>query len=251
METLINFCCARKVVLGYESQLPFTQLPLSFDLPASKIVALIGPNGSGKTTLLRGLLGEQLPLKGEFYLEHFRKTSSRITARELSEYAAFVPQEHIYPLDLRLLDLLRLAFLPKAGLLGRLPHRKDPRLESMLSAFGLVKLAARPLRKLSSGERQRAFLARALLQVPKLLLLDEPTNHLDPGAARTFWNTLVTYRAQHRDLSVVVSTHDWHFVNVHADWVLALKSGVLYFNGPKDQFLRQQMWDGLFAQSGG
>lgn len=210
---------------------------LSFSLPQGKLVALLGRNGAGKTTLLRRLLGDFEKPTGIVRLGNEMKELREISSAQMAHLVAFVPQEHIYPGDLKLADLLRLAYLPRMGWWGKLPPGADEEIKSSLSRFRLSALAERRLRQLSTGERQRAFLARAILQRTEILFLDEPTNHLDPAGAAEFWQILEAER-NGRHLHGVISTHDLAFVRKYCDWIVGLDSGKLIFDGSAEKFWR-------------
>lgn len=210
---------------------------LSFALPQGKLVALLGRNGAGKTTLLRRLLGDFDKPTGVIRLGHEMKDTREISAADLAHLVAFVPQEHTFPGDIKLGDLLRLAYLPRMGWWGKLPVGAEEEIKESLARFRLAPLAGRRLRHLSTGERQRAFLARAILQKTELLFLDEPTNHLDPAGSAEFWEILDGERKR-RGLHGVISTHDLSFVKKHCDWVLALEEGRLLYEGSAEKFWR-------------
>jgi iron complex transport system ATP-binding protein len=205
------FCEARALQLGSPTW-ALTPEPLSFALPEGKVVALVGRNGAGKTTLLHALLGEPVVRAGELSIVGL--DARRASYRDRANRIAFVPQEHEYPGDLVVGSLLRLAFLPRMGLWGTLPTEATGAIAAALDRFGLTKLRDRRLRDLSTGERQRAFLARAILQKPSALILDEPTNHLDPAAVRAFWKALLG-EARQNGLNLLVSTHDLDFLRRH------------------------------------
>ena len=109
-------------------------------------------------------------------------------------------------------------------------------------------LSEKKLGKLSTGERQRLFLARALLQDPALLLLDEPTNHLDPSGVIEFWKRLM---ARKDGKTIVVSTHDLSFVKSCAHEVIALEKGRVVFVGPKERFLQEGVIEKVFGANVG
>ncbi len=218
--------------------------PISLELPSGKVTALIGRNGAGKTTLLRAVLGERALASGDIRIGD--SSISSLSPRDFARSVAFVPQEHVYPADMKLADMLALAFLPRLGML-KSPSEKDlGEVTGMLHAFSLSKLAERPLKRLSTGERQRAFLARALLQQPKLLLLDEPTNHLDPAAVGAFWESLVAKRKE-LGFDVLVSTHDLGFVKKHCGWVCALEAGKVAYSGETSDFFSSGVVEKLFS----
>jgi iron complex transport system ATP-binding protein len=147
--------------------------PTKVGIGAGERVALIGPNGSGKTTLLRALAG----IEGDRLLggaskiagEELRHAGSAARARLL----AFLPasREARWPIPVR--DVIALGLL-----------RPDPvRVTELLEQLRLGDLADRPVDQLSTGERARALLGRALANRPHLLLLDEPLSNLDPAWA--------------------------------------------------------------------
>ena len=109
----------------------------------------------------------------------------------------------------------------------------------MIALMGLEGLRSRILGSLSPGERQRALLARAFLQSPKVLILDEPTNHLDPEARHGFWAALEAVMSK-QDCRVLLSTHDLVFAKKRAAAVLALNAGEVVFAGSANGF-----WDPL------
>lgn len=232
------------VCAAHTLQLPFLSSTLDFEVPESKFIAVLGPNGSGKTTLLRTLIGEQKPIAGR--LDLLGQNSIELRPADLSTLVSYVPQEHEYPLNLHVVDLLRYAFLPQKGWFDRLPDADDPRIAHVVTQFRLEGLSDRPLFRLSTGERQRAFLARACLQEPRVLILDEPTNHLDPGGVSAFWNVLKTIQVAQR-LSVLMSTHELQMVQTHCDWVLAIKPDGVLFNGPSETFFEKNLPQTLYG----
>ena len=219
------------------SQIRFRHSDETFDFafPTGQKTALIGPNGSGKTSLSRACLGEPGVLQtGTIYFANHSTPIHRLSPRKRINHMALVPQEPSYPNEMTVENFLRLSFIPTVGFLS--PLSEVP--SSVHDDFNLEPLKHKILQSLSSGERQRVFLARAFLQSPQLLVLDEPTNHLDPGQTALFWEQLLRIHAS-RPLSSLTITHDTKFIERHADWVCALREGRLVFNGPKQDFLDQ------------
>ncbi len=224
MEALKPWLKTQSLVLGHGKQPLHAALNLAFT--RSGVTALIGKNGTGKSTFLKALLGESVLLSGGILL--FDRPAQQV------ESVAYVAQEPQYPGQLLLKDALHLAFLKDLGWIGRLTNAQRREAEEFSVMFNLGPLQDRPLARLSPGERQRAFLAQALLQKPRLLLLDEPTNHLDPEARYFFWSALEGVLAQ-RPCEVLVSTHDLDFARKRANAICAFRrEGLDYFSKPLD-----------------
>jgi energy-coupling factor transport system ATP-binding protein len=168
---------------------------------AGEVVALVGPNGSGKTTLLRTLAGLLPVLAG--------------TVRRPLGRTAYLPQN---PGSLLHLPTVRAEV---ALTLRRTGAGGSP--DEMLTMFGLLALADRYPRDLSSGERQRAALAATMAGSPTLVLLDEPTRGMDMAARQSLGAAV-------RDLTalgsaVVVATHDAELAADLADRTIELRDG--------------------------
>jgi energy-coupling factor transport system ATP-binding protein len=170
---------------------------------AGEVVALTGPNGGGKTTLLRLISGALKPLGG---------TVQRGPGR-----LAYLPQNPTTLLHLpTVTDEVKLT-LDRAG------EAESPDL--ILRELGLLPVANRYPRDLSSGERQRAALAAVLPGTPKLVLLDEPTRGMDVAARQA----LVRLVARLRDggAAVVLATHDSDLRAALADRVIRVGDGTV------------------------
>ena len=166
-----------------------------------EVVALTGPNGSGKTTLLRTLAGLLAPMAGSI-----RRPDGR---------TAYLPQDPGALLHLPTVRAEVSLTIARSG--GNEPP------DAMLAAFGLLGLADRYPRDLSSGERQRAALAATLAGSPQLVLLDEPTRGMD-GAARAALVGAVR-ELTGRGAAAVVATHDEGLVAAVADRVVRIEGG--------------------------
>jgi iron complex transport system ATP-binding protein len=237
------FIEAKELLLGYDKRHPLFEKGISFALPTKATVALVGPNGAGKSTLINSLIDSKGILKGALHC--YGKNMSQVTPRELSSFISIVPQEHFFPAELKVKNFLELAFLPTSGLWGSLPSIESNQYQKALETFNLQPIIGKVLKNLSSGERQRVFLARALLQKPKLILLDEPTNHLDPKASADFWRAIISYKSD-QPLDILISTHDLKFVERECDWVLALDAVGLFYSGPKKEFFDSKLETLLF-----
>ena len=169
------------------------------DIPAGKIVGLLGPNGSGKTSLMKCLTGLIRPDRGTVWLDG---SSISSTDRSLRATMGVVFQEPSLDNHLRASENLELG----ARLFGLSRKEARTRAEELLHFVELSDRANDLTKTFSGGMRRRLELARALIHKPTVLLLDEPTSGLDLVAYERVWQRLEALR-QNNELTVLVSTH--------------------------------------------
>lgn len=194
---------------------PVIQFP-DFKVARGEKVALLGHSGSGKTTLLSIIAGLLKPATGGIMFDGQGVYS--LTPRERDalrgQNFGFVFQSlHLLP-ALTLRQNIALAS-DMAGL-----TRNDKRVDYLLNTLGLAEKANRKPEALSQGEQQRAAIARAMLNHPKVILADEPTSALDDINANTVIE-LLTKQAQETGAALIVATHDKRVV-AHFSQVIRL-----------------------------
>lgn len=203
---------------------------LSLEVRPGEVYALLGPNGAGKTTALRCLATLLAPTDGS-----------------ASVFGADVVRE---PLEVR----RRIAFLAASmGLYERLSAREliaffghlhgmdgsplEARVTELIRLFGIQEFADRLCGRLSTGQRQRVSLARALIHDPVALILDEPTLGLDVLSGQTIYEFIDRERT--RGKAVLFSTHQLQEVELLADRVGVLRRGTLVAEGTPDELLER------------
>lgn len=241
METIKTFIRAERILLKRERELHSE--PFSFALPEGARVAVIGRNGIGKSTLLHAILGEKYLSQGKIFLTEHSKSAQEMSAREISQIAAFVPQEHRYPSHFTGRRLLEFSYLSTRGLLAKGISEENVSVKKLAESLELEPLLEKSLSQMSSGERQKMFLASALVKSPEVLVLDEPTNHLDPAGACAFWKML---EAKTPKGNLILSTHDLPFVKSSCDYVLALDKKGLVFHGTVNECFEKNIPKLLF-----
>jgi len=222
---------------------------LTCEVRAGEILGIIGPNGSGKSTLLK-LLGSILPpQQGTIRLQE--RALDSFARQDLARIVAYVPQQSSVVFPFTLAEFV---------LMGRFPHRRtggvlggfgwetaeDVRAaEQALEAMDILHLAERAIGDVSGGERQRAFIARALAQAPRILLLDEPTVFLD---LRHQVDICAIMRRLNREqgLTVVWVSHDLNLAGQYCDRLLLLQDGALVRLGAPSAVLQPEVIESVY-----
>jgi iron complex transport system ATP-binding protein len=152
---------------------------ISWTVPAGACAAILGPNGSGKSTLARVIMGQMWPTAGEVTVlgQRFGETD----LKQLRESIRLVQSGGVVELDPEetTLNVALTGFFGTVGLYDSVTPAMRRTASQLLRQVGLSREANQPYRTLSSGERMRCLIARALVVEPKLLILDEPTAGLD------------------------------------------------------------------------
>ena len=191
--------------------------PTDFSVEPGERVALIGPNGSGKTSLLRALAGiagtaRSLRVSGEELTRHAPARRARLVS--------FLPADRTIHWAIPVHDLLRLSPAPP----------DEARLEALIERLQLGHFLDRPANALSTGERARVLVARALAAGARHLLLDEPHANLDPYWVLTLRELLGEEAAAGR--GVVAALHDLSQIDAFDRLVLMRKQRIVA-DGPR------------------
>ncbi|WP_323121754.1 ABC transporter ATP-binding protein [Burkholderia alba] len=213
---------------------------LSLTIGPREFVGLIGPNGSGKTSLLRCAFRFAQPQAGAVTLDG--RDIWRASPRWSAQRVAVLQQEAPDDFGLTVEQVARM---------GRTPHKRlldgdtadDARcVEAALRDVGLWARRARLFASLSGGEKQRALLARALVQQPEVLMLDEPTNHLDLRHQLE----LMT-RVRRLGVATLAAIHDLNLAAAYCDRLYVLAAGALVAAGPPAEVLTEALLKDVFG----
>jgi zinc transport system ATP-binding protein len=187
-----------EVSFSYDNQLVLDHV--SVGLLENEFVAVFGPNGGGKTTLLKLILGFLRPSRGRVSLfgESPEKTRHHI---------GYVPQVLRFDKDFptSVLEVVMMGALSRLSWYGAFPKGTKEKALASLERVGLAHKAQSSFGTLSGGEAQRALIARALLNDPKLLILDEPTASIDTQGERAVLELLVELN---QNMTLLTVTHD-------------------------------------------
>jgi iron complex transport system ATP-binding protein len=207
--------------------------PIDWTVAAGERWVVIGPNGSGKTTLAQVASTYLWPTTGA--VEVLGETIGRVDARELRRrigYAGAGLETEFDP-GLTALDVVVTA---RHAALGPWWHTftaaDRARAQALLGEIGAGELADRPFGLLSTGERRRVQIARALMPDPELLILDEPGSSLDIGARETLVRDLGGLAARPKPGAIMLVTHHLEEIPSGFDRALVLGSGRAIGAGP-------------------
>lgn len=195
---------------------------LDFIVPPGR-TGLVGANGAGKSTLIKLLLGILTPTVGTATVLGMDTQTQTIDIRSIVGY---MPEGPSLPLDQTAADFLVYA----AGTAGLPKRAARQRASDVLTLVGLNEERFRYLGDFSTGMKQRAKLAQAIVHDPKLVFLDEPTAGLDPSGREEMLDLIE--RLGSFGIDVVVSSHVLRDIERTCDWVVMLDEGTLLHAGP-------------------
>lgn len=206
----------------------------SLDVKEGEVVSIIGPNGSGKSTILKAIT-KVIPCQAGKVCIADRELAA-LSSKQLAQMMCMLCQSNSSPSDMTVEELVSYGRLPHKKWYERLGEEDREIVEWALHHTGMHAYRERLVISLSGGEAQRAWLAMALAQRPKVLLLDEPTTYLDIGHQLEVLE-LVRKLNKELNLTVVMVLHDLNHASVYSDKVCVLKDGqTCVYGRPQDVF---------------
>ena len=198
---------------------------ISFNIEEDEILGLLGPNGSGKTTTIGMLLGLLKPTSGEIFINGQKLEGNRI---EILEQINFISPYIELPKKLTVKQNLTVY-----GKLYKINNINE-RIEFLSEKLRLEDLLNSITGELSSGQKNRVSLAKALINEPKVLLLDEPTASLDPEVGDFVRSFLEDYKKE-KKISILLASHNMNEVTRLCKSILMMKDGIIIDEGnPKE-----------------
>jgi len=186
-------------------------------------LGIIGPNGAGKSTLFDSMLGLNTNYMGtiKFFGEDIRKSKNYL--KEIG----YVPQKPIFEKNfpVTVSDVVRM---------GLRNESNENKIDEILQQLWIHELRNRRIGELSGGQLQRVFIAKALVNSPKILILDEPVTGIDQQSIELFYSILRELNSKQK-ITIIWSSHDLDAVNQLANHVACLNR-VLFFHGESEKF---------------
>ena len=204
---------------------------VSFDIGEGKLVGLIGPNGCGKSTMMRCISRIYEPTSGSITVDGKDVLHLKLVAS--------VPAELGSTFNMTVMDMVVLGRYPFVDRLWWETPEDERITREALRTFGLDNIRNRQLSLCSSGERQRALIAKAYVQEPRLMLVDEPTAHLDMKYKLQVMEYL--RRMARSDMTVLVAEHDISLMARYCDTCIIMKKGGIVTIGDPKEVITEQL----------
>ena len=210
---------------------------IHFSVKKGTFLVIAGPNGAGKSTLLNLMCGALKPKSGKILIDGSPVGS--YSPRTLAEKVAVVRQEYAPIFGFSVIETAMMARIPYYGSAGFERQADRDIVNDALELTDTTQFASRPITSLSSGERQRVYIARALAQNSPILLLDEPTNFLDPKHQVGIFDLLKVAQRE-KGKSIITITHDINLAAQYCNQVLLLGSNGTYRHGGINEVLSKE-----------
>jgi len=221
---------------------------LSFTLYEGELVGIIGPNGAGKSTLLKTIAKFLKIQSGKIIFNN--KTIDSFTSEEFARFTAYVSvSEQFSPFPILTRQYVALGRTPHQNWFGTLSKHDNEIIDKVMTTTKIKDLTERVYNSLSSGEKQRVQIARALVQEPLLLLLDEPTAHLDIGYQIEFMKLLLQTTGSGTTIMIVL--HDLNLAATFCHRLLLLNAGELTMIGTPFEVFCEKILKRVYGNSWG
>ena len=196
---------------------------VSFSVNKGDFLGIIGPNGAGKSTLFASMLGLNTKYEGtiKFFGKDIRKS------KDYLKEIGYVPQKPIFEKNFpaTVKDIVHMSLREESN---------KSKIDEILQQLWIHELGNKRIGELSGGQQQRVFIAKALVNNPKLLILDEPVTGIDQQSIELFYSILRELNSKQK-ITIIWSSHDLDAVNRLANHVACLNR-TLFFHGESDDF---------------
>ena len=214
---------------------------VSFNVNSGDYIGIIGPNGSGKSTLLKIILGLIKPDKGSITISGKRLTNALDSCR-VGYVSQRISQES-QDLPATLYEVVDSGLVANEKLFSNSKQHKDKILQA-ISISGLKGNENKLIGQLSGGQRQKAFVARAIASDPQILILDEPFVGVDLASQDEFYRFLKKLNKDN-GLTIIFVSHDIDIISGQASRIIALNRKIVY-TGEAEKFDERQLVDNVY-----
>ena len=210
---------------------------INFTLPKGLLVGLIGPNGCGKSTMMKCISKLHTNWTGKISIDG--KDTAGFKAKDIAKMVANVPAEPGPLFGTTVMELVMLGRYPFVNKVWWESPEDEKTVREALKTFGLDHLRRKSVALCSSGEKQRALIAKAYVQEPKLMLVDEPTSHLDMKYKLEVMEYL--QNMARKDMTILVAEHDISLMARYCDMCIIMKKGSIVTIGDPKKVITEDL----------
>lgn len=217
---------------------------ISFDINTSEFVSIIGPNGAGKSTLLKAISSILKNYTGCIYLNN--NDIKDFNIKELAKIRSFVQAEHSFD-NISVFQYISFGRFPYQNLWGKINKKDIEIIKEVADLCSVSNFLDKNINDLSSGERQRVILAKALAQKPKILLLDEPISHLDINYQTEIINLIKNISK--KGITVITILHDINIASYFSDKIIMINNGSIVDFGTPEKIINYNNISTIFGNN--
>ena len=220
----INMINVKNVTKKFNQKVALEEI--SFEVKKGEIFGFLGPSGSGKTTMIKILTGQLNADSGQ--TELLGKVSEKLTPADLEQIGLVSDTSGFYE---------KLSLYKNLQAYAKLYGKPNSRVDEVLKQVDLYDSKNLAAEKLSTGMKQRMFLARALINKPQVLFLDEPTSGLDPTTSKKIHELLLELKEA--GTTIFLTTHDMNEATLLCDRLSLLNRGHLIEYGTPSSIIQK------------
>ena len=220
----INMINVKNVTKKFSQKVALEEI--SFEVKKGEIFGFLGPSGSGKTTMIKILTGQLNADSGQ--TELLGKVSEKLTPADLEQIGLVSDTSGFYE---------KLSLYKNLQAYAKLYGKPNARVDEVLKQVDLYESKNLVAEKLSTGMKQRMFLARALINKPQVLFLDEPTSGLDPTTSKKIHELLLELKEA--GTTIFLTTHDMNEATLLCDRLSLLNRGHLIEYGTPSSIIQK------------
>ena len=217
---------------------------ITFSIENGKLMTIVGPNGAGKSTLLKLITGELEIQSGT--IEYFSEDGKKMNIKSVN--IGYVAQNSgtFSEVPLKAKEVVEMGLYQEAGIGRKVSKELRKKVENIMEELGINDIAEKNIAELSGGQRQKIFIARAVVSSPKILFLDEPLSGVDTHSQKMFYEFLNKLK-EIKKLAIVMVTHDLAVVPQISDSTLCVNIKSTFHNEPQE-FLESEILKDEFSK---
>lgn len=228
--------------LFFQYRKGFSLKNINLSVKKGEFFGIIGPNGSGKTTLLKILVGIFRPQKGTVQL--LGRIPWETSRKEMAKIVTLVSQDFFPSYDFTVKEIVEMGRLPHLSLLSGTSREDERIVLKSLELTGTLKFTDRNFWTLSSGERRKVVLSKAIAQDTEILLIDELTAHLDYNNVSLVGNVLK--RLKESGKTIISVFHDINVASALCDRIGVMKNGEMIKIGAPSEVVTEEVLRNTF-----